>query len=620
MASLLILFLLPFVSAAAIIFIPRFYQTIVFATIAVLAVVAVFFYIDFRDLYTFDMPVHWLFAIADFILILFFIKEGFRLNNVLVWVLGGTQFVLLLYLTSMSGGEGYDFIVDRLSGLMYLLINIVGGIISIYAIEYIKKEAFTEQKKRVFIAILIGFLGIMNIAVSLNSLELFFLFFELTTLASYLLISYRQDKISIHNGLKALWMNEVGGIALLLGSILMVSSHGTYFMDKINQIDPVTLSALPLAFLAIAAFVKGAQIPFNGWLLGAMVAPTPVSAMLHSATMVKIAPYLITRLSPAISNSSVFYGVVLLGGFTFLAAALLALEKEKFKEILAYSTISLLGLMIGLAAFGSTYAIMGVLMLIIFHGIAKALLFMQAGIYERKFGAKVMDKLQGLAERSPKLAFMTLVGFASITLPPFGAFLAKWYAREIVADIHYAHMFTVYMLAAITVGSALLTVLYFRVGGILLPKSGKTMGYGNTELGFIYNLSLYLPVLLLFVSAVYMFELIQYLFYMTAYAISVYSPSYVPISMVIEPHRMIFSFTSLSYYAIVLAIFLIFVPFIAFFIHLRGVDRAREYSCGEEIEIKNAIYFLHLSNGQRDIIMGLGGILFGVVLALGVFG
>jgi len=615
MSLLLILFILPFIGALSIVLLPNLSKNITILSTLILGVVSVLFFINFTDVIKFHMPFHLFFTVLDIALILFFIKEGFRLNNSLVWIFGITQLVLLFYVKSLGGIEGFDVSVDRLSALMFLLINIVGGTITVYAIEYIKDEEFSEERKRWFLAIMVAFLGIMNIAVSLNSLELFFLFFELTTLASYLLISYRKDDISIANSLKALWMNEIGGIALLLGIVFALHNHRTQFISDINALDHTAITALPLAFLAIAAMIKGAQIPFNGWLLGAMVAPTPVSALLHSATMVKIAPYLIARLSPALSHSSVFYGIVLLGGFTFVFAALLALERDKFKEILAYSTVSLLGLMIALSAFGNTYALIGALLLVVFHGISKAMLFMQAGIYERKSHAKTIDMLQGIALRSPRMAFFTLLGFASITLPPFGVFLAKWYAREVVADINYIHIFTIYMLAAVTIGSALLTVLYFRVGGILLSKSGSEEGYKETPLGAIYASTMYFLVLLLFLGGIFIFGLTKDLFYISAYAVT-----NSPISIAITDYRMIFTFTSISFVSIVLALFIMMIPFLAFFIHLRGVDRTKEYSCGEDIPIQNSIYFLTLSKNNKNTIMSIGALLFGVVLALGVFG
>ncbi|MFW6308081.1 MAG: proton-conducting transporter membrane subunit, partial [Campylobacterales bacterium] len=334
MTYILTLFLLPFIGASLVYFLSSFTKVLTIATAGALALVSVLFYISLEEPMSFSPVLKFLFTLADFALIFYFIKEGIKHSNPLVWMFGLAQLGLLIFLKFMGGSSGEYFFIDHLSAFMFILINVVGGIIAIYALEYIKDEKFSESRKRGFIAILLAFLGVMNLAVSANSLELFFLFFELTTLASYLLISYRKDDISIKNGLKALWMNEIGGVALLIGTITALSIHNTTFISDINSIPKEILSAIPLAFLSIAAFVKGAQIPFNGWLLGAMVAPTPVSAMLHSATMVKIAPYFIARLSPAISNSTVMYMVILLGGFTFLAAALLALEKDKFKEIL----------------------------------------------------------------------------------------------------------------------------------------------------------------------------------------------------------------------------------------------------------------------------------------------
>jgi ech hydrogenase subunit A len=185
----------------------------------------------------------------------------------------------------------------------------------------------------------------------------------------------------------------------------------------------------------MAALVKGASLPFEGWLLGAMVAPTPVSAMLHSATMVKIAPYLILKLSPALALSVVGGIISVIGALVFVSASYLALSRSMFKEVLGYSTVALLGLMMALAAVGTSESIALAMALMLFHALSKALLFLSAGALERLHHAKEIGDMKGMVERSPKTVGFILFGFMSLTLPPFGLFMGKMFAIESVASL-----------------------------------------------------------------------------------------------------------------------------------------------------------------------------------------
>jgi len=376
---------------------------------------------------------HTLFIVIDVILFVYFFWQGLVKNNALVRIFAILQillFTLVMFLSPTLISN--DIVIDNVSRVMYLVINIVGGVIIIYALGYIESEEFSKIKKNTFIAMLFFFLSVMNFIVSTNNIEMFFLLFELTTLCSYVLIAYRGDEVSNNNALKALWMNQIGGVAILLALLASITMYNTLYFDiLIKNIDATYL--LPVAFLAIAAFVKGASIPFDKWLLGAMVAPTPVSAILHSATMVKIAPFLMLKLSPALDNGASMT-ITLFGTFVFASASMLALSKDYFKEILGLSTIALLGLMMALAAIGSEESITACLVLIVFHAISKALLFFQAGILEKVNHLKYVKDINGLVNHSPMLVFFIIIGFASLTLPPFGAFIAKFMAIESIAS------------------------------------------------------------------------------------------------------------------------------------------------------------------------------------------
>ncbi len=177
--------------------------------------------------------------------------------------------------------------------------------------------------------------------------------------------------------------------------------------------------------ICFAGFTKAAQVPFQSWLLGAMVAPTPVSALLHSSTMVKAGVYVVLRMAPAYAGSFVSDGVALCGAFTFLACAALAIGQSNGKKILAYSTISNLGLIIACAGINTPAATAAAIFLIIFHAVSKALLFLCVGTIEQRIGSRDIEDMRGLAARMPQTAWITITGILTMLLPPFGVLMAS---------------------------------------------------------------------------------------------------------------------------------------------------------------------------------------------------
>jgi len=230
-------------------------------------------------------------TVFDYLLIFYFLFQGLKFKNFLVSVLSLFQLFLLSWVVLiLPSSDTPQIYVDRLTALFYFLVSVVGSIICIYATKYMEQEDLSRENR--FVSVLLWFLGVMNFIVSVNNLEWFFALFETTTLASYVLIRFRWDDVSVGNALRALWMNQVGGIAILLGILFAVKYYGVVSFTDITKLGASLVLMVPLGFLTISALVKGAQMPFHRWLLGAMVAPTPVSAILHSATMVKVAPYL----------------------------------------------------------------------------------------------------------------------------------------------------------------------------------------------------------------------------------------------------------------------------------------------------------------------------------------
>ena len=474
MTMLLILILLPIVASWLLLIFParKMQYSITTASLFFLAIGASSLYTSMGAL-TFHIPsiMNTIIVVADVVLLLFFFYQGKLFNHPKVMGLAALQLLLYGYIEAIVPVAGStEIIVDNLSKFMFLIINGVGGIIVLYSVQYMEDEPTSPLKKRFFIAGLLVFLSVMNLIVIANSILLFFFLFEMTTLASYLLIAFRDDEASRANALKALWMNQIGGVVILLGALVAIIGFNTVMFDILLQSSGGVL-LFAIALLSMAALVKGASIPFEGWLLGAMVAPTPVSAMLHSATMVKIAPYLILKLAPALAMSMVGGMISIIGALVFVSASYLALSRSVLKEILGYSTVALLGLMMALAAIGSEESMNLAMALMLFHALSKALLFLSAGVLERLHHAKNIEDMKGMVQRSPKTVGFILFGFVSLTLPPFGLFMGKLFAISSMASLLREEPLYLIVLLSLIVGSALMVLLYFKVASALLSAS-----------------------------------------------------------------------------------------------------------------------------------------------------
>ncbi len=471
MTMLLTLILLPIVASLLVLIVPyqRVQYSLATAVLFLLTIAAFSLYTSMGVL-RFHIPsiLNIVIVAADVVLLLFFLYQGKVFNHPKVIALAAVQLVLYGYIESIAPEAGSaEIVVDSLSKFMFLIINTVGGIIVLYAVKYMEDEPTSPLKKRLFVGGLLVFLSVMNLIVIANSILLFFFLFEMTTLASYLLISFRNDEVSRANALKALWMNQIGGVVILVGALVAIIGFKSVMFDTLLQ-STGGMVLFSIALLSMAALVKGASIPFEGWLLGAMVAPTPVSAMLHSATMVKIAPYLILKLAPALAVSMVGGIISITGALVFVAASYLALSRSVLKEILGYSTVALLGLMMALAAIGTQESMNLAMALMLFHALSKALLFLSAGGLERVHHAKDIEDMKGMVVRSPKTVGFILFGFVSLTLPPFGLFMGKLFAIGSVASLLKEYPSNLIILLSLIIGSALMVLLYFKVASALL--------------------------------------------------------------------------------------------------------------------------------------------------------
>lgn len=243
----------------------------------------------------------------------------------------------------------------------------------------------------------------------------------------------------MENSFKALWMNLLGGLGFAVAI-----AYAAISLQVINIQDLVALAVssdakaglalIPVVFLAFAGLTKSAQLPFSGWLLGAMVAPTPTSALLHSATMVKAGVYLLIRLAPAMEGNLAGLMVTTIGGFTFLVTSMLAISQDDGKKVLAYSTISNLGLITACAGVGMHEAVWAAILLMMFHAVSKSLMFLSVGAVENCTGSRNIEDMHGLIVKLPGLAYVMIIGIAGMFLAPFGMLISKWAALKAYVD------------------------------------------------------------------------------------------------------------------------------------------------------------------------------------------
>lgn len=335
------------------------------------------------------------------------------------------------------------FRMDALAWIMSLLVLGVGALVLVYCARYFKNK---DSDLGGFGAQLLAFAGAMFGLVTADDLLMMFIFWELTTVLSYLLIGYARTRLSARrSALQALMVTTAGGLAMLVGLIILGFSAGTYRISAVLAQAP-ELAAGPAAgavaaavvLILIGAVTKSALIPFHFWLPGAMAAPTPVSAYLHAAAMVKAGVYIVARLAPGFAETAYWLPMVLgLGLATMLVGGYRALRQTDIKLILAYGTVSQLGFLTMVVGLGKPDAALAGLALLLAHGLFKATLFLVVGIIDHQSGTRDLRKLSGVYKSSRALAVVAAIGAASMAgIPPLAGFVAKESVFE--AFVHYA--------------------------------------------------------------------------------------------------------------------------------------------------------------------------------------
>ncbi len=334
--------------------------------------------------------------------------------------------VLIPWVPSL--GIHISLLVDGLSLMFLYLVLGIGSLVMLYAWGYFKSKARIGE----FYSYFFLFMGSMMGLVLANNLIMIFLFWELTSLASYLLIGFNHQKSEARiYSQQALLTTGFGGIALLAGFIMLGEITGTYEVQEIfplaDQIKANPGYPILLSLILIGAFTKSAQWPFHFWLPNAMEAPTPVSAYLHSATMVKAGIYLLARLSPALAGTPIWEDVLTyVGLLTAVTGSILALRETDLKKLLAYSTVGALGLMVFLLGLGTPDAVEAALVYLFVHSLYKGALFMIAGVVDQMTGSRDVIGLSGLYQVMPFTAVASLIAALSMAgVPPLFGFIGK---------------------------------------------------------------------------------------------------------------------------------------------------------------------------------------------------
>jgi multicomponent Na+:H+ antiporter subunit A len=363
-----------------------------------------------------------------------------------------------------SLGINFSFLLDGLSLTFVLIITLIGVVVFLYAGAYMKDYEHTD---RFYVYIGIFMTSMLGLVISDNMITMF-IFWELTSISSYLLIGFNHHKETSRKfALQALLVTGGGGLALMAGLILLSQISGSFEISSLYNLNETirnapTYTAIVILVL-IGAFTKSAQFPFHFWLPNAMEAPTPVSAYLHSATMVKAGIYLIARMNHSLGGTALWQDTILVfGTITMLIAAVLSFNQMDLKKLLAYSTLSVLGTLTMLIGIGSKLAIKAFFIYLIAHSLYKGTLFLVAGTLDHETGTRDVSKLGGLKKLLP--ITMITAGFASFSMMgiiPLVGFIGKETVYSSILELDYWGQF---LIAIAVFANALIVMVTILVG------------------------------------------------------------------------------------------------------------------------------------------------------------
>nr|WP_298100050.1 putative monovalent cation/H+ antiporter subunit A [uncultured Shinella sp.] len=397
----------------------------------------------------------WPLALVPFAVFLHFL--GFNAK------IAGGEIVTGGYVWVPSYNVSFSWLIDGLSLAFLLLISGIGTLIVLYAGGYLKGHVHQGR----FLSFILMFMGSMLGLVASDSFLMLFVFWELTSITSFLLIGFDHTReASRRAALQALIVTGGGGLFLLAGLLLLWDVTDVTQFSLLMSFGPELRTSpyyLAILFLMLGgAFTKSAQFPFHFWLPNAMEAPTPVSAYLHSATMVKAGVYLLMRLNPVMGGTPAWETILpAVGGLTLLVGAVLAIRQTDLKLMLAYTTVASLGLLVMLTGFGSEHALAAAALYLVAHSLFKGALFMVAGLIDHETGTRDITKLGGLRRAMPVTFLAAFLAALSMGgLPPFFGFLAK---EEVYAALAGGSLRQIAFTAAAVIGNGLMFAVAFAV-------------------------------------------------------------------------------------------------------------------------------------------------------------
>lgn len=425
----------------------------------------------------------WVLTAVDVILCAVILWSAIRYKNRLALVLGLIQTVGVIWFAQMTLPAGSHHMLelplytDQLSVIMVLIVGLVGSAICVYALGYMEdfqhhEPAGAPDRRHFFSALMFLFLAAMFIIVLSDNLEWMFTGWEITTVCSFLMIGYTKTDEAIHNSFRQINLNMIGGIAFLV-ALIIIHLSGTELslagLVAIADGSAAPVLVFPVLLLSIAGLTKAAQMPFHSWLLGAMVAPTPTSALLHSSTMVKAGVFLLVKLAPLyMVYPAASAMVVTVGGVTFMLCSFMAISQSNAKRVLAYSTIANLGLIAACAGVGTSPAVWAAVFLIIYHTVSKSILFLCVGTVEHRIGSRNIEDMDGLFSRLPHLTRFMMLGILGMFVAPFGMLISKW-----ATLVSFAETGNVVFLILLAFGSAATFFFWAKWIGKLAGVSQK---------------------------------------------------------------------------------------------------------------------------------------------------
>jgi multicomponent Na+:H+ antiporter subunit A len=356
---------------------------------------------------------------------------------------------------------------DALTAIISVLVLGIGALVLFYCATYFHHhDGHTEKRLPSFAAELVAFSGTMFGLVCSDNMLLLYIFWELTSVLSFLLVGHYAERVTSRRAAtQALLVTTFGGLAMLVGIIVLGNLSGTYRLSELVAAPPAGLAAtVGVVLVLIGALSKSAIVPMHFWLPGAMAAPTPVSAYLHAAAMVKAGVYLIARMTPGFADTPMWRPVVItLGLLTMLLAGWRAVREYDLKLILAFGTVSQLGFITVMVGAGGRDLMLAGLAMLCAHAMFKAALFMVVGVIDHTTGTRDVRRLAWLGERNPALMVIAVGATASMAaLPPFFGFVAKEADFETV--LHSASLGDAapFVLAGVVLGSVFTTIYSLR--------------------------------------------------------------------------------------------------------------------------------------------------------------